>query len=296
MNPVSFLQSAEWQEIQERMGRATRRIMDVLVIRHDLPLGFNYLYAPRPPTLSHEFFQEAAGLAREHDAIFLKIDPTSPQLEIGNWKLEIQPSHSLQPRSTVVIDCRKPDAEILARMHPKTRYNIRLADRHEVMVRPVPAGESMRFLPQFLSLLNSTARRERFLPHPPEHYRLLLEVHNAQFWNELWLAEQGGTILAAALVNWYRPADTATYLHVASSREHRDKMAPQKLHWEIILQALGRGFGQYDLGGIDDKHWSGVTRFKIGFGGARVNFPHSCDIVFRRWWHRLYRLQRAFRR
>ena len=44
----SFLQSDEWEEFQRILGRQTRRIQNFLVVRHDLPLGLNYLYCPRP--------------------------------------------------------------------------------------------------------------------------------------------------------------------------------------------------------------------------------------------------------
>lgn len=291
---VSFLQSPEWQGIQERMGRQTHRIGGVLVIRHDLPFGLHYLYAPRPGALAPEFLHEIVKLAQGTGAIFLKVDPTEP-LDIRNLKLEIRLSHSLQPRETILIDCTKPEAELLEAMHGKTRYNIRLAERHEVSVRLIPAGESALALDQFLPLLIDTARREGFSPHPKTHYQILLELRSEALWSELWVAEWHGALLAAALVNWYRPSNTATYLHGASSRNHREKMAPHLLHWRIIQIALKRNFQTYDFGGIDEVLWPGLTRFKRGFGGSTLTSQPSYDIVFRPWLYRAYRLQHTLR-
>ena len=52
-----FLQSWEWGEFQKSLGRKVWRLGDcenwaALVIRHDLPLGKNYLYCPGGPVLS----------------------------------------------------------------------------------------------------------------------------------------------------------------------------------------------------------------------------------------------------
>lgn len=280
------------------MGRPTRRIAGILAIRHDLPLGFYYLYVPRPGALAADFFREVVKLAQETGALFLKIDPPrSPpeSLVTRHPSFVIRPSHSLQPRETIRIDCTKLEDELLAAMHPKTRYNVRLAERQGVEVRPVPSLEREAGAAGFARLLVETAGREKFSPHPTAHYVALLEVRSAAFENELWVAEWQGALLAAAMVNWYRPASAATYLHGASLREHREKMAPHLLHWRIIQAARERTFAGYDLGGIDAARWPGVTRFKKGFGGRVLQFPPSCDIVFRPWFHRLYRLQHWLR-
>lgn len=295
---LSFLQSRDWQEIQERMDRKTERPAGVLVIRHDLPFGFHYLYAPRPPALTKDFFAETEKIARQSGAIFLKIDPVVPfdPFVISHSSLVIRPAYSLQPLQTILIDCRRSDDELLSAMHPKTRYNIRLAERHGVAVRSVSSHKTGAG-GRFWQLLVETSRREGFSPHPNAHYRILLDAKSRhEFSNELWLAEWQGELLAAAIVNWYRPAGTATYLHGASSRGHRDKMAPHLLHWRIIQRARERGFPHYDLGGIDPLRWPGVSRFKQGFGGREYAYPPSYDMVFRPARYRFYRLGRAIRR
>jgi len=300
---ASFMQSPDWQTIQELMGRPTRRLASVLVIQHDLPLGFHYLYCPRPPQLPVEFFTQTVELATKTGSLFLKVDPAeelkigpSTPLGVKNWKLKVFPSHPLQPRSTLLIECQKSDGELLAGMHPKTRYNIRLAERHGVAVRSV-SSHGTDAGNQFWQLLVETSRREGFSPHPNAHYQILLDAKSRhEFSNELWLAEWQGELLAAAIVNWYRPSNTVTYLHGASSRGHRDKMAPHLLHWRIIQRARERGFPHYDLGGIDPERWPGVSRFKQGFGGREYAYPPSYDMVFRPALYRFYRLQRSIRR
>ena len=94
-------------------------------------------------------------------------------------------------------------------------------------------------------------------------------------------------------MNYY--GETATYLHGASGSFHRDVMAPYILHWRIMQDAKQHGFKKYDLWGIDEERWPGVTRFKTGFGGTVVEYPKSIDIVFRPMWYKAYRIIKKMR-
>lgn len=292
MNVPSFLQSAEWQEVQERMGRRTERISGVLIIRHDLPLRFHYLYSPRPNGSSRDFFPRAGEHAGRTGALFLKIDPLGPLPEMPSALA----AHPLQQPATILIDCRQDGTELLAAMHPKTRYNVRLAERHGVRMRAAARPVSSADFNTFWALLREAARRDGFHPHPVAHYRILLGAGSDEFSNELFLAESNGDALAAAMVNFYLPSKTATYLHGGSSRAHRSLMAPHLLHWRIIQWCRERGFDTYDLGGIDQERWPGVTRFKLGFGGREVTYPPSADYVYRPFLYPFYQLQHRLRR
>lgn len=292
MSAPSFLQSPEWRAIQQRMGRRTERIASVLVIRHDLPFGAHYLYAPRPQRLGPNFFSAIGARAQEPGALFLKIDPLEPLPEAPFGTR----AHSLQPPATILIDCPRSDAELLAAMHAKTRYNIRLAERHGVSVRRVQRPVPVEDFETFLRLLRRSAERDAFVLHPAEHYRILLDVATEQFSNELFIAERRGSPLAAAIVNCYQPSKTATYLHGGSSYEQRALMAPHLLHWRIIPACRERGMGTYDFGGVDSVRWPGLTRFKQGFGGIAHEYPSAVDYVFKPFVYRLYRLQRRLRR
>ena len=82
----SFLQSYEWEKLQEAIGRKHWRLFDHLVIQHDLPQGFNYLYAPHLPELTDEFLHAVREIALAEKSLFLKIDPVGlPE----NWRLNI---------------------------------------------------------------------------------------------------------------------------------------------------------------------------------------------------------------
>jgi len=79
--------------------------------------------------------------------LFLKLEPD--QFDAGvdseNDRGELLPAalpgfrsspQTIQPRRTLVVDIRGDEEQILGRMKQKTRYNIRLAAKKGVLVRP----------------------------------------------------------------------------------------------------------------------------------------------------------------
>lgn len=284
----SFLQSREWEELQNLAGRRTWRAGETLLVKHDLPFGFHYLYCPRPENLY--FLEEAEEIARKSKAVYLKIDP-GQNLDIPiPKKFWLVPSNSLQPQKTFLLNLEKTEAELLAKMHEKTRYNIRLAERAGVEVAKSEDSIS------FWNMLEETARRDSFFTHEKGYYQKLLEVKSSEFSNELFFARYKGEVIAAVLTNFYMPSRTAVYLHGASTRTHREVMAPHFLHWRIMLEAQKRGIIFYDLGGVDEKKWPGVTRFKKGFGGTLLVYPPSIDIIYRPALYTLYRVAKLLRK
>lgn len=282
----SFLQSDAWEEFQRSVGRETFRVRGALVISHRLPAKTHYLYSPRPNVSGTAFESELGILARDRKAVFAKIDPAGDRVFDSARAVA---AHAIQPQQTILAEIAIPASEILSRMHEKTRYNIRLAEKKGVSVSAMVGG-----FETFFSLLRGTAERERFRLHEKRYYETLLSVSSSDFANRVFIAHYKGEPLASALVNFYTPSGVATYLHGGSSSVRRDLMASYLLHWEIMKEAARRGFSTYDLWGIDRVRWPGITRFKEGFRGTRVTYPASADIVFRKFLYFAYRsLRRA---
>ncbi|MEK7077086.1 MAG: peptidoglycan bridge formation glycyltransferase FemA/FemB family protein [Patescibacteria group bacterium] len=282
----SFLQSDAWEEFQRALGRETFRVAGALAISHRMPFKNHYLYCPRPNVTGTAFEKELEILARDQKAVFAKIDPAADHA--FDFARAVA-THSIQPQQTILADIAIPASEILSRMHEKTRYNIRLAERKGVSVSAMVGG-----FETFFSLLADTARRERFRLHEKRYYETLLSVSSSDFANRVFIAHYKGEPLASAFVNFYKPSGIATYLHGGSSSVRRDVMAPYLLHWEIMKEAARRGFSVYDFWGTDRVRWPGLTRFKEGFRGTDVAYPESADVVFRKFLYFAYRsLRRA---
>jgi lipid II:glycine glycyltransferase (peptidoglycan interpeptide bridge formation enzyme) len=184
-----------------------------------------------------------------------------------------------------------------ARQKPKTRYNIGLAVRHGVTVRPASLDEWDDIFPLF----EETSRRDGFPIHTKGYYAALLSGLDgrpeAGGLARLTVAEHQGHVLAAIIVAAF--GSTAIYLHGASRSEGRQHMPTYAIQWEAIQWARAHGCRVYDLWGIPDEAGQGmepeedqrgglwgVYRFKRGFGGEIVRYAGALVAVYapRRYW------------
>ncbi len=336
-----FLQSWGWSQFQEAIGRRVFRfrvdrpgekraaegshedtIAQFLLVYHPLPFGRRYAYVPRGPIVTDEdgrdkaadYLKTCTGALREtirrEGAVFTRVEWPWPsgdepvtREDFARWGFA--PVRSIQPADTVIVDLAEDEEKILAGMHHKTRYNVRLAEKHGVVVRE--ANRDHAHLAQhdvdlFWSMLDETASRDKFHTHPKSYYATMFDVLSPKksqgLRTRLVFAEHEGRAVAAALIGEY--GDTVTYLHGASLGEYRRVMAPYLLHWSVMKDAKKRGFAHYDLWGVaptdDSEHpWAGITRFKTGFGGRRVGYLGAWELPGDVFWYTLYRYAKRFR-
>ena len=331
-NGGSFLQSWSWSVFQEAAGRPVLRfrvaggregtegtVAQFLLIVHRLPLGARYAYIPRGPVIAaagdapgnfQAFLGAVHETLRRESCLFARLEP--PFLRsgdlIGAGALEeegLVPVRAVQPADTVIIDLGRSEAELLAAMHPKTRYNIRLAEKHGVTVREAaydgerPAAADLE---SFWRLLAATAERDKFHTHPRAYYEKMLDILSPRRGGglkvRLVFAEHEGRPVAATVMAAY--GDTLTYLHGASDAAYRRLMAPNLLHWRLMTEAKRQGLAKYDLWGVapndDPEHpWAGITRFKTGFGGRRESYLGAWELPMDEFWYNLYRFAKRFR-
>ena len=309
----SFLQTREWLEFQKYVGRKTWRFDDgkiqANIIRHELPLGKNYLYIPHGPSIFFEhikggiknelavFMKYLMDLGKQNKSIFLKTEPLSDFVMEMIYTRGFRKSYKgIQPQKTVVLDLNQTEEELLGRMHQKTRYNINLASKKDLKF------QEREYLDVFWGLLKKTAQKDNFSTHPRDYYKKLLEFfRDKEFIVKMFLVYSGdpptpegfgraSTPIAGAIVMIY--ANTAYYLHGAMDRDYANLMAPYFLHWEIIKWAQNHRLSYYDFWGIDANKWPGVTRFKLGWGGNVVEHPGSFELPISLFWYFTYRLAR----
>lgn len=317
-NGGSFLQSFEWAGFQEKAGNTVARVVikkdGVMVlcanaIFHTLPFHKAYWYVPYGPVIAeavqekekiihffHKHFARSAG----KEAIFIKIEPE--EREAGNMFAEIgAQGASSQPQETVIIDCALSKEEMLSQMKPKTRYNIKVAERHSVKI--ISPDDQTKLDPEiFLSLLFATAARHRFRTHTEQYYRTMLlalvpkeeAVTKNGCFARLFFAQYEGVVIASALVVFF--GCRATYVHGASDAAQKNVMAPYVLHWEIMKYVKQAGYAEYDLWGVATERssdeikrkWGGFSRFKLGFGGNVIERPGAYDFTLRPLWYIIY--------
>jgi len=173
----------------------------------------------------------------------------------------------------VVLDLSRNEEEILSDMKPKTRYNIRLAQRRGVEVFQA----SPNLLSAFYKLYRQTAERNHFPLCEYKHFAALFPAESSAPGSPeiLFLfAKHNRDLLAGAIIAI--SGRTATYLFGASSKEKRNSMAPYATQWTAMQITRSKGCLHYDLGAAlptkDPGHpFFGLYPFKTGFGGKIVH-------------------------
>ncbi|MDD5341410.1 MAG: peptidoglycan bridge formation glycyltransferase FemA/FemB family protein [Patescibacteria group bacterium] len=279
---AQFLQSWSWGEFQKSLGRKIWRLdfggSYILAIKMLLPLGKSYLYIPRIKSeLGGAALSNLRLLAKQERCIFIKIETVKQDL----GSLGFKKTNSVQPGKTLILDLSKSENELLAEMHPKTRYNINLAAKKGVSI----SEGGSKDLDTFYNLISNTFSRKGLNIYNKNYYQKILETFVG---SKIYLAQWQGKVLCANLILRY--GDTVTYLHGGSSSEDKNIMAPHLLQWEIIKMAKAEGYKYYDFWGIDEKKWPGVTRFKTGFGGFEIQYAGGFDLPINKLWYLGYKI------
>lgn len=283
----SFLHSLDWACFQEDSGKTVRRfgwyegdglVGIALVIENTLKLGIKYGYCPRGPIMKDGFlFDKSELLAKKLQELgytFLRFEPATESEEPVHGK-NVRAVASVQPKHTQLLDLSLGEAELLAQMHHKTRYNIRLSGRKGVEVRELAEHE----FAAAWKIFKTTAERDQFALHDRSHYEALLKNLSNEVKARLVGAFYKGELIAVNVQVDF--AGTRTYLHGASANKYREVMAPYAIHASEIRGAIEQGIKWYDYWGISDTNpaWQGITRFKRGFGGVEVSYPGTYDLV-----------------
>ena len=319
-----ILQSSRWGQLKAAFGWEVARLVleeegrfvaGAQVLFRPLfrlkghPLGPTLAYVPKGPLLdwaeegrARLFLEALHHLARQRRAFCLKIEPELAEDQALPLRLEsygFRPgTQAVQPRSTIWVDLKPAAEEILARMKPKTRYNIRLAGRRGVQVREGREED----LDEFYRLLQLTARRDGFAIHSRAYYAQAFRLFVPAGLARLFLACHEGETLAALMA--FAFGRKAWYFYGASSEKKRQYMPNHLLQWEAMLWAKRGGCLIYDLWGVPDEVgqnpalyqktqvregglW-GVYRFKQGFGGQVVRYVGTYDYVYSPFLYGLY--------
>jgi peptidoglycan pentaglycine glycine transferase (the first glycine) len=309
------LQTAAWGDLKSEFGWSVERVVQdtvgAQVLFRNLPLGFSLAYIPKGPVGGEDgigdrirawqaLWPEIDHLCRERKAILLKIEPDSWQQgeAPGGKPDQFRPAtQAIQPPRTIIVDLQGEEDDLLARMKQKTRYNIRLALKKNVIVR------SSSNLELFSDLMEITGERNEFGVHSQEYYRRAFDLFYPRGECQLLVAEFNHQPLAAIMV--FLHGKRAWYFYGASTNLQRQRMPTYLLQWEAIRWARAQGCSQYDLWGIPDEDedvleqeftsrsdglW-GVYRFKRGFGGQVCRALGPWDRVYQpvlyafyRWW------------
>ncbi len=311
----AMIQSWEWGEFKEKLGwRAVRLAIEeqgqilagAQMLVKPVPSGLvSIAYVPGGPlgnwqdkAMMSRLLAELVRVARQHRAIFLRIEPAHLNNPATNHFLHSQGFRSNpytnQPRATIILDLTQDLDDVLKQMRKKTRQYIRRAARKGVTVR---AGDH-KDLPAFYDLMRITGQRSGFSPRIRDYYEYEWQTFARNGQVALFLAYYQDQLLAGRMAFCF--GNRAAEFHAGSSNEHTDLRPNYLLAWEAIKWAKAQGCCTYDLWGIPDEVgqavyegrnlpkekrtdglW-GVYRFKSGFGKNVIYYIGAYDYVFSR--------------
>jgi peptidoglycan pentaglycine glycine transferase (the first glycine) len=301
-----------WWDSNDQLAAAALILSRTITFK-GLETPLRVMYIPRGPMvrdwvdipLRRKVLSDLQSIAKQQKAIFIKMDPEVQighgvsgeenalenswtqdligELQEDNW---VPSSEQVQFRNTMVIDLQLDKDQLLANMKQKTRYNIRLATRRGVSVRPGSAKD----LELMFKMYAETSVRDGFTIRNADYYLSLWKDFISAGMAEPLLAEVDGEPVAGVII--FRFGGRAWYMYGMSRAAHREKMPNYLLQWEAILRAQAAGCEEYDLWGAPDVFnegddlW-GVYRFKTGLGAQVVRFIGAWDLPIN---YRLYRI------
>lgn len=287
------LQSLEWGQFREKLGTKVIGTKDFQLTIHKIPhTPFNIGYLPKGPMPGKKLIDELKKVGKEENCIFIQLEPNvgrNSSFIINHLSLR----HAARPlftKYTFVLDLTKSEEELLKNMHPKTRYNIRVAQKHGVEIAEDNSDQAFQ---EYLKLTKETTKRQGFYAHGENYHRLMWETLKNKI-AHLFLAKYKDKVLAAWIVFVYN--DTLYYPYGASSSENRETMASNLMMWEVIKWGKKMGLKKFDmwgaLGSIPNKNdpWYGFHRFKEGYGPKHVEFIGSYDLIINPILYELYKI------
>ena len=289
------LQSEAWVNARKQMGIETVSLEGYLLTLHKIPFtDFKIGYLPRSKMPNKKVLQELYEFGKKNKLIFIKIEPYEEKSKIKNQKL-IKSKHPLFPAWTQVLDLNKSEEDLLKSFHPKTRYNIRLAEKKGVTVCEESNSSGFE---KFSKLYFETTKRQKYFGHDYQYHKTV--------WNNLKneishiLIAYYNDIPLAAYQLWYLDG-VIYYVYGGTSELHRNLMASNLLMWEAIKLGKKLGAEKFDMWGSlgpnydANDPWSGFTRFKEGYATKFMEFVGSYDLVINPLLYKIYNLVYSLR-
>ncbi len=308
------VQTWEWGNFQESQGHTVyrlgvfnqKKLVDAYTLSfHKIPkTNFSIGTILRGPKIDKDMLANVKKIAEKENAIFVKYEPDIIE-KIYNDRYEViknsavivnyphlvsSPKVAFYPHSHI-INLQKTEEELLSAMSQKTRYNIKIANRHGVEISHSQNDADFEI---YIKLLFDTTKRQGFYLHSQQYHRDLWRILKPSGIPQIFLAKYQGQVLAAFMIFVFN--DRLFYPYGSSLDLHREVMAPTLLMWEVIKYGQSLGLKSFDMWGSlgpdarQGDQGFGFHRFKQGFGGNLVKFVGTYDYVINPHLYKIYNL------
>lgn len=279
------LQSWEWGEFRSQRQKISR-IADFLIIWTRIKTTnyyFGYCPMSRIPNENEILSIKQEAIINKGIAVRFEPNVLRDKTDLDLQKKFFYKGRPLFKPKTYWWDLTKSEEELLKAMHPKGRYNIKVAQKHGVIVKEDDSDAAFN---TYLDLMfEGTAKRQKIYAHSKTYHQQMWKFLKGNL-AHLWVAELENKIIAADLIFAFK--DKLYYAYSASALEHKETMPTTLLLWEIARWGKKRGYKVFDLWGAEEG--KGFSRFKEQFGAELVETVGTYDLPVNT---RLYKIFRA---
>jgi lipid II:glycine glycyltransferase (peptidoglycan interpeptide bridge formation enzyme) len=300
----TFLQSLNWQKMQQAMGRRTWRlglyneeeklISVALSVKVRAKRG-DFLLVPHGPIFSSklgdyekekalgEWTESLRELARQEKCAFVRVQPVVEN-ESFYWgifqKLGYRPAPMhVHTETTRVLDITPEVDTILQNMRKTTRQMVR---KGEKMVKQgeLKVTEPKEISQEMLKVYRETYQRGGANPYSDEYLRQEWECFAPKENAKLFVVWHEDRLLSWVMV--VRSGKRAFY-HQGGNILDKRFPASYLAQWRAIKWAKEQGCISYDFWGVSpqgaskDHPWQSISMFKRGFGGEYVEHLPAQD-------------------
>lgn len=291
-----FFQGWEWGEVQEQMKHGVWRVgvykgeklVALCQIVKVAAKRGTYLHLRHGPVLlpfNWDVFDAIIDYCKKlaviQKASFIRISPVVPKeyvdfVNVQKRDFRDSAMHNMDAEICWLLDIAKSEEELLKDMRKSHRYLIKKALGMDIKIS---VSKDPSNLTKFFPLYKDLSFRKHFVPHKGVQEEF--DAFAKQDKEVLFLATYNGKVISGAIIAFV--GSMAIYRHGASDNAFRDIPSSYLLQWEAIREAKKRGMSIYNFWGIasNDKKthpWYGLSLFKMGFGGKRVELLHAQDL------------------
>ncbi len=283
-----FRQSPEYQKLMRSGGAMTVELGNEQVAYVMRPKIFPFISSTFIPRVEDaNVLLTVDDISRRYRSINIVL---APKVIIGSEESKIWEEglnkhkytlagFGIAPTTTLVVDLRLSDDDILAQMKSKTRYNIRLSERRGVTTKVIRGDtlvDNPANLDEFYNVYSQNCQRIGMKCDSKKHLETLFTSFNQ---NSFFVHAYDSEGEIAAVASYLVAGDTVYYQMNGSTEFGRKNFATNLTVWEGMLEGKRRGCDWLDFDGIyDDRYpkaqesWKGFSRFKLSFGGHEVSY------------------------
>lgn len=297
---VHPLQTTAWADFRREWGNEIVKTKYGQVIGSQLPMGFGIGTFIRGPMPTKQMVEELVQVGKKSKLIFIKLEPNYV-IKKGGIRcadkakvVELLKNRGAVPGKTLFtptsfwLDLTKSEDHLLQSFKPKTRYNIRYAQKHRVTVIEDNSDEAFQ---KYLDFTQKTVARQGFFAHTKRYHQLMWKHMRKAGIAHLLVAKHNKEVLTTWII--FHLGDFIYYPYGAWSGKHQNLQPNSLMMWEAIRLGKRLGAKTFDLWGREEG--KGFTRFKEGFGPQVVEFLGTWDLPINKPLYYLYRIGEVVR-